>query len=89
MGRAVIVGIGNEPLSIDTYRELLGGEAELIGSNDHLLSELPTVIEMARRGILDTSGVVTRTVGLDAAEINAALDALSSAPSGVRTVIVP
>ena len=31
MGRAVIVGIGNEPLSIDTYRELLGGEAELIG----------------------------------------------------------
>jgi propanol-preferring alcohol dehydrogenase len=89
MGRAVIVGIGNEPLSIDTYRELLGGEAELIGSNDHLLSELPTVIEMARRGILDTSGVVTRTVRLDAGEINAALDALESAPSGVRTVIVP
>jgi propanol-preferring alcohol dehydrogenase len=89
MGRAVIVGIGNEPLTIDTYRELLGGEAELIGSNDHLLSELPTVIEMARRGILDTSGVVTRTVGLNAQEINAALDALESAPSGVRTVIVP
>ena len=35
LGRAVIVGIGNEPLSVDTYRELLGNEAELIGSNDH------------------------------------------------------
>jgi D-arabinose 1-dehydrogenase-like Zn-dependent alcohol dehydrogenase len=89
MGRAVIVGIGSEPLSIDTYRELLGGEAEVIGSNDHLLQELPPLIEMARRGILDTSRVVTRTIPLDPAAINAALDALERYEGGIRTVIVP
>jgi propanol-preferring alcohol dehydrogenase len=89
MGRAVIVGIGSEPLSIDTYRELLGGEAEVIGSNDHLLQELPQLLEMARRGILDTSQVVTRTVPLDASQINGALDALERYEGGVRTVIVP
>jgi propanol-preferring alcohol dehydrogenase len=89
MGRAVIVGIGNEPLTIDTYRELLGGEAELIGSNDHLLQELPQLIEMARRGILDISRVVTRTVPLDPVAINTALDELERYEGGIRTVIVP
>ena len=61
------MGISDEPVTLDTYRELLGNEAELIGSNDHLLSELPTVIEMARRGILDTARVVSRTIPLEAA----------------------
>lgn len=89
LGRAVIVGITDTPVSIDTYRELLGNEAELIGSNDHLLSELPTVIEMARRGALDTSRVVTRTVPLEASAINEALDALESGGAGIRTVITP
>jgi 2-desacetyl-2-hydroxyethyl bacteriochlorophyllide A dehydrogenase len=87
MGRAVIVGIGDETLEVDTYHELLGAEAELIGCNDHLLSELPTVIEMARRGILDTTRVVTRTIGLEAGPINAALDALEAHGAGIRTVI--
>ena len=89
MGRSVIVGIGKEPLSVDTYRELLGNEVELIGSNDHLLQELPHLLEMARKGILDTSRVVTRTIPLDAAAINAALDALEKYEGGLRTVIVP
>jgi threonine dehydrogenase-like Zn-dependent dehydrogenase len=89
LGRAVIVGIGAESLSIDTYHEVLGGETEIIGSNDHLLSELPTVIELARRGTLDTSRVVTRTVALDAAAINGILDGLQTGAAGIRTVIVP
>ena len=89
MGRAVIVGIGDEPVTIDTYRELLGNEAEIIGSNDHLLSELPTVIEMARRGVLDTTRVVTRTIPLDAGKINETLDSLERHGAGIRTVIVP
>jgi len=88
LGRAVIVGISDEPVSLDTYRELLGNEAELIGSNDHLLSELPTVIEMARTGILDVSRVVTRTIPLDPAAINGALDGLERGGAGIRTVIV-
>jgi propanol-preferring alcohol dehydrogenase len=89
MGRAVIAGIGDRPLEIDTYRELLGNEAEIIGSNDHLLQELPVLVEMARRKVLDTSRVVTRTVPLDADAINATLDALEQWSGDVRTVIVP
>ena len=89
MGRAVIAGIVDQPLSIETYSELLGREAEVIGSNDHLLQELPLVVEMARRKVLDTSRVVTRTVPLEAAAINQTLDALEHFDSGVRSVIVP
>jgi propanol-preferring alcohol dehydrogenase len=89
LGRAVLVGITRDPLTLDTYQEVLGGEAQVIGSNDHLLSELPTVIEMARRGILDTSRVVTRSIPLDAAAINAALDGLEKYSAGIRTVVVP
>jgi len=89
MGRAVIAGIGDRPLEIDTYRELLGNEAEIIGSNDHLAQELPLLVELARRNVLDTSRVVTRVVPLDADAINQTLDALERFSSDVRTVIVP
>lgn len=88
-GRAVIVGISNRPLEIDTYHELLGPECELIGSNDHLLQELPLLIELARRGVLDLSNVVSRTVPLEAGAINSALDGLERFGDEVRTVIVP
>jgi len=69
--------------------------AELIGSNDHLLSELPLVIEYARRGILDASSAVSRRIPLQAAAINQVLDELGGALppipgiAHVRTVIVP
>jgi propanol-preferring alcohol dehydrogenase len=89
MGRVVIVGLSNKPLEIDTYHELLGNEVELIGSNDHHLQELPLLVEMARRKILDTSNIVTKTVPLDAQEINQALDELEKFSSDVRTVVVP
>jgi 2-desacetyl-2-hydroxyethyl bacteriochlorophyllide A dehydrogenase len=89
LGRAVIAGISDRPLEIDTYRELLGNEVEIIGSNDHLLQELPVLVEMARRKVLDTSRIVTRVVPLDADAINQALDALEQWGSDVRTVIVP
>ena len=89
MARVVIVGLSNKPLEIQTYTELLGNEVELIGSNDHLLQELPMLIDLARRNVLDTSKVVTRTVPLDADAINATLDALEKFSGDVRTVIVP
>jgi len=89
-GRAVIVGISDQPLQIETYHELLGPEAELIGSNDHLLSELPLLLELARRGDLDLSDAVSRTIPLDADLINQTLDELSEFGSeAIRTVIVP
>jgi hypothetical protein len=46
-------------------------------------------VEMARRKVLDTSHIVTRTVPLEAGAINQALDALERFGSEVRTVIVP
>ena len=89
MGRAVIAGLSNKPLELDTYHELIGNEVEIIGSNDHLLQELPSLVEMARRKILDTSKVVTRIIPLDADAINDALDELERFGGDGRTVIVP
>jgi propanol-preferring alcohol dehydrogenase len=89
MGRAVLVGISDKPLEINTYQELLGKENEIIGANDHLLQELPLLIELARRGKLILSDAVTRTVPLDADVINQVLDDLECFGGDVRTVIVP
>lgn len=88
-GRAVLVGIASEPLQVDTYSELLGREAEVTGSADHLLQELPLLIEYARRGGLDLSDVITETIPLDADAINETLDNLEAFGGGVRTVIMP
>jgi 2-desacetyl-2-hydroxyethyl bacteriochlorophyllide A dehydrogenase len=89
MGRAVIVGISERPLEIDTYRELIGKEAEIIGTNDHRLHELTLLLELARRGKLQLSDAITRTVPLEADAINQAMDNLENFSSDVRTVIVP
>lgn len=89
LGRAVVVGLSNVELSVDTYRDLIGREAELIGSNDHLLSELYELLEMADKGFLDLTDVVTNTVPLLAHDINAVLDALDRHQAPVRTVVVP
>lgn len=88
-GRAVIVGISEKPLEVDTYHHLLGPETELIGSNDHLLQELPQLVEFARRGVLDLSKVVTRTVPLEAGAINDVMDGLERFSDDVRAVVVP
>lgn len=88
-GRAVLVGIASEPLEVDTYSELLGREAEVMGASDHLLQELPLLLEYTRRGVLDLSDVVTRTVPLEADAINQVLDDLEEYGAGVRSVIVP
>ena len=88
LGRAVIAGITRQPFEIYPYGELLGKEAQVMGADDHLLAELPLLIEYARRGILDLSQVVTATVPLDAQAINAVLDGLERYSSEIRTVII-
>ena len=89
MGRAVLVGLNQQPIQINTYLQVLGKEAEIIGSNDHLLQELPLLVDMARRKILDTSRVVSQIIPLDATKINQRLDDLENFTSDVRVVIVP
>lgn len=88
-GRAALAGITRTPFEVDSYFEVIGKEAEIIGCSDHLLQEFPLLLEFARRGVLDLSHVVTRIVPLAAEPINAALDALQRFGGEVRTVIVP
>jgi len=88
-GRAVLAGIADRPFAIDSYSDLLGREAEVIGSSDHLLWELRILVEFLRQGRLDLSHVVTRTVPLEAEPINEVMDALERFGGQVRTVIVP
>lgn len=88
LGRAVVVGLSQTPLEVHPYHRLIGYEAELIGSNDHLLQELPLLIDMARRKVLDTSRVVSQTIPLDAEKINQRLDELERYTNDVRAVIV-
>ena len=88
LGRAVIVGLSQMPLEIHPYQTLIGYEAEIIGSNDHLLQELPLLIDMARQKVLDTSHVVSQRIPLDAGKINQRLDDLEHFTNDVRAVIV-
>lgn len=88
MGRAIIVGLSQIPLEVHPYQTLIGREVEIIGSNDHLLQELPLLIDMARKKLLDTSHVVSQTILLDADKINQRLDDLENYTSDVRAVIV-
>lgn len=88
-GRAVIAGLSRVPMELDTYRELLGPETELIGANDHLLAEMPLLLELARTKALDLSEVVVRQVPLEAAAVNGVLDELEAYTAPLRTVIVP
>jgi 2-desacetyl-2-hydroxyethyl bacteriochlorophyllide A dehydrogenase len=89
LGRAVIVGLSDKMLSVNTYKDLLCKEAEIIGSSDHLLYELPVIVELVRRGNLDLSHTASKTIPLDADAVNQTLDALDSFTGEVRTVIVP
>lgn len=88
-GRAVIAGLTRQSVQVDSYRELLGPETELIGSNDHLLGDISELLAFASSGALDLSEVVTRTVPLEAVVVNQVLDELEAFKAPLRTVIVP
>jgi propanol-preferring alcohol dehydrogenase len=89
LGRAALVGLTAESMSILPYTELINKEAEIIGVSDHLASELPALLEFARSGRLRFPPETLHVVDLDAPQINAALDALQDSIDHVRTVIIP
>ena len=89
LGRAVFAGITDQTFEIAPYDELLNREAEVIGVSDHLAQELPLLIQWVRRGDLDLSRAITRTVPLDAGAINDVLDRLEQFSDEVRVVITP
>ena len=88
LGRAALVGLTRDAFEISPYRELLNKEAEIIGVSDHLASEIPVLLDFARTGRLDLSGGLIRTIPLDTAAINAALDGLEHFGDDVRSVIL-
>jgi D-arabinose 1-dehydrogenase-like Zn-dependent alcohol dehydrogenase len=87
LGRAVLVGLTAESISIYPYAELINKEAEIIGVSDHLATEFPTLIEFARSGKLRFPPDALRFVDLEAEQINASLDAFQNSIDHVRTVI--
>jgi D-arabinose 1-dehydrogenase-like Zn-dependent alcohol dehydrogenase len=87
-GRTVVAGLASHSVEVDTYRDLLANESELMGANDHLLSELPFLLHLAQQGAISLSHVVRREIRLDADAVNGVLDALDNFVSPVRTVIV-
>jgi propanol-preferring alcohol dehydrogenase len=88
-GRLMIVAINLRHLEIDAYADVLTRERHIIGVSDHTREELVEIMEMARRGEIDLSRAITRTVPLDAAAINTVLDDLDRGTAHLRTVIVP
>jgi D-arabinose 1-dehydrogenase-like Zn-dependent alcohol dehydrogenase len=87
LGRAALVGLTAESMSIFPYMELINKEAEIIGVSDHLAAELPTLIEFACSGKLRFPPDAFRFVDLDAEQINASLDAFQNSIDHIRTVI--
>jgi D-arabinose 1-dehydrogenase-like Zn-dependent alcohol dehydrogenase len=87
LGRAALVGLTAESMSIFPYTELINKEVEIIGVSDHLAAELPTLIEFARSGKLHFPPDALRFVDLEAEQINASLDAFQNSIDHIRTVI--
>jgi 2-desacetyl-2-hydroxyethyl bacteriochlorophyllide A dehydrogenase len=89
LGRAALVGLTAESMSVLPYTELINKEAEIIGVSDHLAAELPLLIEFARSGKLRFPQGTLRFVDLDAGQINLAFDAVEKSTDHIRTVIAP
>jgi propanol-preferring alcohol dehydrogenase len=86
-GRAAVAGISREYAEIDTYRQLVGKEAELMGVSDHLLSEVKELISLSDR--LRFDHIITARIPLDEKPINDALMRIGNYGDGIRTVIEP
>jgi propanol-preferring alcohol dehydrogenase len=87
-GRLGLVGITKELFQVDSY-EAICKEKEIIGCSDHLLSELPMLLDLADQGKLDLSNVVTKKVPLEAGPINKVHHQLKKFKADFRAVIKP
>src|SRR5438105_3419584 len=64
-GRAALVGLTADSLSVLPYPEVINKEAEIIGVSDHLAAELPLLMQLARNGKLCFPDGTLRLVDLD------------------------
>jgi 2-desacetyl-2-hydroxyethyl bacteriochlorophyllide A dehydrogenase len=88
-GRASLVGLTRKMFQVAPYGDLINREAEIIGVSDHLASEIPTLLELARSGQLDLSHGIIRTIPLEATAVNETLDDLDAFGDAIRTVMIP
>jgi propanol-preferring alcohol dehydrogenase len=86
-GRAALVGLTAESISIFPYTELINKEAEIIGVSDHLAAEIPMLIGFVQSGKLRFPPEALRFVDLDAEQVNASLDDFQNSIDHVRTVM--
>jgi len=85
-GRAVVVGVSQERVTLPPLQAFVGSELSLSASLGFHRADLETIIGLAAAGELNLSGSVTETVPL--AEINAALRRLAERKGEtVRTVL--
>ncbi len=87
-GRLGLVGISDNNFDISSY-EAICREKEIIGVSDHLLSEIPYLLELAEQGKLDLSKVVTKIVPLESDAINDVHHQLKEFTAEFRTIIKP
>ena len=87
-GRAALVGLTSESMSVLPYPEVINKEVEILGVSDHLATELPLLMQLARNGKLCFPQGTLRSINLDAAQINDALDEVEKSSDYIRTVIV-
>lgn len=87
-GRAVVVGVGSERVTLPPLQAFVGMDLALLGSMGFDRADLEAVIGMVAKGELDLTGSVSETVPL--AEINAALQRVAEGRgASVRVVVVP
>ncbi len=86
-GRLMIVAINLRKWEIDPYSDVLAKERRIIGCADHTRDELVELMDIARRGEIDLSRAITRTVPLEAGAINVILDDLDRGTTHLRSVI--
>jgi D-arabinose 1-dehydrogenase-like Zn-dependent alcohol dehydrogenase len=86
-GRAALAGITDQVIDVDTYRDLIGREGEMIGVSDHLGSEIEQLLAWRSDGKIKPGQAVTRKVPLEAGAVNEVLDRLEAFGSDTRTVI--
>ncbi|MDR7463603.1 MAG: zinc-binding dehydrogenase [Armatimonadota bacterium] len=86
-GRAVVVGVGPERVTLPPLQAFVGMDLALLGSMGFDRADLEAVIDMARRRELNLAGSLGELVPL--AEINGAMQRLAERKTdSVRVVIV-
>jgi D-arabinose 1-dehydrogenase-like Zn-dependent alcohol dehydrogenase len=84
--RIVVIGISSEELRISPYSTIIGKETELVGSNDHLKTELAELIQLVASKRIDLSGSITHKVKLE--EVNKGIQILEKGIGNPVRVVV-